>query len=366
MKFTVDRQSLATAITNVSRAVSPKSSVQSLEGILVKVYKDWIVLCGYDLEFSISTEIQCQTEGVGEVVLPAGRFCDMVKRLATDTITVEFDEKCLITLTGGNTVYTILGIPSIDFPHVPESDSTEIISIDSLTLKSMIDRTIFAVSEDDSRPAYKGVLFEFSENYITLVGVDGFRMAKRTEPILNAYKRDLIIPATTLREITKLMEEEEGVTNITFTLKKVFFEIGRYKVYSRLIMGEFFDYKKAIPTNFSTKFEIERRTITNALDRMSLIVIERLKNPIRCKIEDKLMSMTLNTTIGKVSDTIECDFEGDPLYIGFNCRYMLEALRACESDKVEVKFSGPLSPIIISPKGKDENSLFLVLPVRVK
>ncbi len=365
MKFTVDRQLLASAITNVSKAVSPKNAIQSLEGILVKVKKDTIVLCGYDLEFSISTVIDSVNEGTGEIVLPAGRFCDMVKRLATDKITVDVDEKCLITLTGGNTVYTILGIPALDFPTVPEVSEEQCVEVDSLTLKNMIDRSIFAVSEDLSRLAYTGVLFDFEKDKISLVGVDGFRMAVRSEKIKNDIINTLIVPAKTLREITKLMEEEEGVTSIFFTLSKICFKIGRYTIYSRLIKGEFFDYKKAVPTQFTTTFEMERRILSNSLDRLSLIVIERLKNPIRCEIKDHAISMRLNTTIGKASDTLDCDYQGDDLYIGFNCKYMLEAIRACESEKIEVKFSGPLSPIIITPKGR-ENSLFLVLPVRVK
>ncbi len=365
MRFTIDRLTLATAITNVSKAVSPKAAIQSLEGILVKIREGAIILCAYDLEFSITTTLDATDTIYGDIVLPAGRFCDMVKRLDSEKVTVEVDEKCLVTLTGGNTVYTILGIPALDFPTVPNVNDDSNIEVDSVLLKNMIDRTIFAVSEDESRVAYTGLLFDFGTDSLTVVGVDGFRMAVRTEKIKNDINHQLIVPAKTLREITKLMEEEEGVTKICFTMKRISFEIGNYTVFSRLIEGDFFKYKEAVPTSFKTTFEMERRTLVNALDRMSLIVIERFKNPVKCAIEGGAIVMNLDTTIGKASDTIPCDYEGEDIKIGFNCRYMLDSLRACESDKIKVKISGPLSPIIIEPKNR-ENAFYLVLPIRLK
>ncbi len=365
MRFTTQRGKLSVAISNVSKAVAVRSAIQSLEGVLIKIKENEIELCAYDLEFSISTTLPATNTIEGDIVLPANRFGEMLKKLGSDTVTVEVDEKCLVTVTGGKTVYTILGIPALDFPQVPPVNNDNDICIDSLVFKNMIDRTIFAVSDDEERVAYTGLLFDFDIDKLSVIGVDGFRMAVRSEKIKNDIKRKLIVPSKTLREITRLMEEEESNTLICFTLKKILFKIGNYTVFSRLLDGEYFKYKEAVPTAFKTSFEIERKLLLNSLDRMSLIVVERLKNPVRCSIKDGEITMNVDTTIGKASDTIECAVQGEELYMGFNCRYMLECLRACESEKISVKISGPLSPIIIEPLNED-NALYLVLPIRIK
>lgn len=365
MRFTTQRGKLSTAISNVSRAVAVRSAIQSLEGVLIRIRENEIELCAYDLEFSISTSLPATNTIEGDIVLPANRFGEMLKKLSTDTVTVEADEKCLVTVSGGNAVFTILGIPAHDFPQIPPVNNNNDICIDSLVFKNMIDRTIFAVSDDEDRVAYTGLLFDFEKDKLSVIGVDGYRMAVRSEKIKNDVLRKLIVPSTTLREITRLMEDEGGNTLICFTMKKILFKIGAYTVYSRLLDGDYFQYKEAVPTAFKTTFEVERRIFLNAIERMNLIVIERVKNPVRCKITNTEIAMHVDSTIGKSSDVVECDIKGEELYIGFNCRYMLEGLRACESEKINVLISGPLSPIIIEPTS-DKNFLYLVLPIRVK
>lgn len=365
MRFTCDRAKLAAAVSNVSKAVSQKSPIQALEGVLLKAQHNKLFLCGYDLEFSIKTEFDAVVNEPGEVVLPANRFCDMVKRLPSEKVTVEVDEKYLVIITGSSTVYTILGIPALEFPEIPTVSDEQSVSVPSLVLKNMIDRTIFAVSEDEARPTYTGVLFDFKKDFLSVVAVDGFRMAVRHENIKNDIENAIIVPAKTLKEITRLMEEEDSVTKVCFTRRKVSFEIGEYTVYSRLIEGEFFKYRQAVPDTYKTSFTIERSVLLNSLERMHLIVIDRLKNPIHCTIADEAIAMNLDTTIGKASDTVPCKYEGDDIKIGFNCRYMIECLRSIEAEKITVKMLGPLSPIIITPDN-DDKALYLVLPVRLK
>jgi DNA polymerase-3 subunit beta len=365
MRFTCDRVKLAQAVSNVSKAVSQKSTIQALEGVLVVAKRDKLYLCAYDLEFSIKTEIDAVVNEPGEVVLPANKFCDMVKKLPSDRVTVEVDEKCLVIITGATTVFTILGIPSLDFPEIPKVNDEDCVTVPSLVLKNMIDRVIFAVSEDEARPTYTGVLFDFKKDKLSVVAVDGFRMGVREENIKNDLVDSIIVPAKTLKEITRLMEEEDSVTKIYFTRKKVCFEIGEYTVFSRLIEGEFFKYRQAVPETFKTSFTIERSVLLNSLERMHLIVIDRLKNPVHCNISEDAITMNLDTTLGKANDTVPCSYEGESIKVGFNCRYMIECLRSIDSDKITVKMLGPLSPIIITPVG-DDKALYLVLPVRLK
>lgn len=365
MRFSCDRVKLAQAVSNVSKAVSQKNAIQSLEGVLVVAKHNKLYLCGYDLEFSIKTQIDAVVNEPGEIVLPANKFCEMVKKLPSDKVTVEVDEKCLVIITGSSTMFTILGIPALDFPEVPTVKEDDCVNVSSVVLKNMIDRSIFAVSEDEGRPTYTGILFDFEKDNLNVVAVDGFRMAVKSEPIKNDISASIIVPAKTLKEITRLMEEEDSVTKIYFTRKKVSFEIGEYTVYSRLIEGDFFKYRQAVPDSFKTTFTIERSVLLNSLERMHLIVIDRLKNPVHCTIADETISMKLDTSIGKASDTVPCKFEGEDIKIGFNCRYMIECLRSIEAEKITVKMLGPLSPIIITPVG-DDKSVYLVLPVRLK
>lgn len=364
MKFSCNKESLAQACVNVSRAVISKSTLGALEGILIQAHDGKLSLSGYDLEFSITTCIDAQIEVPGEIVLNSRLFTDMVKKIPTETVTVSIDDKHLANVTGGSVSYTILGTPSEEFPEIPTVESDDIIRLPNAVFKDMVDHTIFAVSLNDVRPTHMGSLFEFKNGLLTVVSVDGYRLAIRREPLNIPFETSFIIPAKTLKEVTALFGEE-GTCEIHAVKRRITFDNGTYTVYSRLIDGDFLEYEDTLPKNEKTLLKIEKRELLSGLDRVSLMISDRMKYPIHFTLNEMTMEIRCDTPLGKASDVNYCPFEGESIRLGFNSGYMIDALRACDCDKIKVRFNGPLSPIVIEPE-EGKKFLYLVLPVRIK
>lgn len=364
MRFTCNKKDLSQAVLNVSRAVIQKSTVGALEGILVSARADCITLTGYDLEFSIKTNIKAEVFSPGETVISSRIFTEMVRKLPAEQVTIEADDKNLVNITSGSASYTILGISSLEFPDVPLVEGQKNVTVPNSVLKDMINHTLFAVSQSDSKPAHMGSLFEFDGNFLTVVSVDGFRLAIRKEALKSHYEDRFIVPAKTLKEITNLFDDD-GVCEITFERKRISFISGDYVVFSRLIEGEFLNYEEAVPQKFVTSLEIDRDELCDCLERVSLLISDRLKYPLRISMEEDSIEVKCDTPLGKAIDTIGCKINGDPMKVGLNSRYIIEALKACDCEKIRLRFNGPLSPVVIEPSDGDR-FLFLVLPVRIK
>ena len=363
MKFSCSRPELYEIVSNVSRAVSGKTSLAVLEGILIRAKGDTLSFLGYDLDLGISAQMSAQVEEEGEIVLSAKLFVDMMRRMNGDTVTVRTDEKYLTEIKSGATEFTILGIPSDEFPVVQEEQS---ISLPQHLLKSMIDQTLFAISTNDSKPVHTGSLFQLEAGELRVVSVDGFRLALRREKVSAEGTAQFIIPGKTLSEMNKLLsDDEEEQTRLYLSRKHVVVQIGQYKVISRLLEGEFLDYKAAIPEGSKTTVTVEVRPLIDSIERTSLLISDRLKSPLRIHFGEGQIKMSCSTAIGKAYDQLECRMEGDEVEIGFNNRYMLEALRATGCDQVNLLISGPLAPMKVVPLEGD-SFLFLILPVRLK
>ena len=375
MKIICQKDSLTAALSNVNRAVASKSPILALEGVLLCAGGDTLTLTGYDLEMGIVTGIPADVREEGRIVLSARLFFDMIRRIPSETITLETDEKFLTVVTGGVTQYTILGMNPDDYPELPSVADGDLLELDQLTLKSMIDQTQFAIAVTEStKPAHKGSLFEVSGKDITLVSVDGYRLAIRREPLEKPSEKDLrfIVPGKTLAELSKLIreddgEEEKAKKSLTLTLsrKHIIFSIDGYSVVSRLLEGEFLDYRTAIPSQQSTVVTISTREFMDSIDRTSLLISDKIRSPLRIRFCDGSVEINCTTSIGKAYDCLDCKLEGEELEIGFNNKYLLDALRASGCDEVRLLMSGPLSPMRIVPL-QSEEFLFLVLPVRLK
>ena len=227
----------------------------------------------------------------------------------------------------------------------------------------MVKQTIFAVSTNDTKVVHTGIKFEVSENTLKLIAVDGFRLAIRTESInYTGEPLSFVVPAKTLSEVIKLIDEAEVVA-LKVAARHIVFEVGAYALISRLLDGEFLDYNAAIP--HSTEVEVDTKTIISAIDRMSLMISDRVKSPLRCVFDENVIRMSTSTTIGAANDKVPAKIEGNRVEIGFNNRFLLDAFRACDLDTVKVTLNGPLSPITVVPVEGD-SFLFLVLPVRLR
>lgn len=367
MKMVCNRGELVTAVFNVQRAVASKSLVSALEGILLEIKRDSVKLTGYDLEIGITTVLEAKSDEEKTFVLDARLFGDMIKRMPDEFVTIECDEKLTTVIRSGKVEYAVNAIPADEYPEMPVIQDGSSISMSKEILKSMIKQTIFAVDNqvNSSRPIYTGTLFEFSKDSIRLVSVDGCRLAMRTEPVRCNEQMSFVIPGKTLNEILKLLNEEETQISIAVGKRHIIFDIDGYNVVSRLLEGDFLDYNAAIPATGNTQVIVKTRDLIESVERVSLLINERVKSPVRCIIDENMIKVSCISTIGKAYDELEAKIDGGKIEIGFNNKLLLDALRASECDEVRIELNDALSPMKILPLDGEE-FLFLVLPVRLK
>ena len=366
MKIVCNRAELLDSLNGVSKAVSSKSSIPAIEGILLKCANDTVILTAYDLEIGIITSFVADVKEAGEIVLNARLLIDMIRKMTSDTVTIETDGELKAQITGGITKFNFIGIPSSDFPEMPVPDAENTLTIKANLLKEMIGKTIFAVSTSDQKPVHTGTKFIMSDDSLTMVSVDGYRLAVCTQKVEFSYEnKSFIVPAKTLSEVCKLMGEGEEDVNIGIARRYGVFQLNNYTVITRLLEGDFLDYKKAVPEGYKTRVKIDVRSLFDSVERTSLIINDRFKSPVKFLFEDNKTIVTCSTALGNAYDEIICGIEGEAVEIGFNNRYVLDALRNCGCDEVYLEIGGPVSPLKMVPiPGHD--FLFLLLPVRIK
>ncbi len=367
MKFSCEKSAFLDAISIASRAVSTKSTIAILEGLRITA-TDHLTLSGYDLSIGIKTEVEAEIVQPGEIVLSAKLLGDIVRKLPNDTVYVETDEKLLTTIKCGRSVFNLVASASDDFPVMPEVNASHTISMPENMLKSMINQTVFAVSDNQAKPIHTGCLFELINGQLTVVAVDGFRLSIRREKLTDAPAEDMkfVVPGPALREIERIAHEDDSqFASICPGEKHILFSLGRTTLVCRLIDGEFLNYNAAIPSAFEYTVKADAHEMITCLERVSLLVSERLKNPVRVTFDGAMMKMSCITALGKSYDECALDGSVSELEIGFNSRYLLEALRACNEETIQISLKGALNPIVLTPVEGDKYT-YLVLPVRLK
>ena len=366
MNIVCDKALLSSAIDGVSKAVTLRSSIPALEGILLKAEGFQLTLTGYDLELGITTTIEANVRQAGEIVLSAKLLGDMVRRLPSGEVSIYTNESGNATIKGGVAEFDILAMSASDYPDLPTPGADHTLTIKAGMLRGMIEKTLYAVSQDDKKPAHTGELFAIEEDKLTVVALDGYRLAIVERPVQAEKHIRIIIPAKTLTEINKLLGDDEDDVRISANRRFVVFNSGNYTILSRLIEGEFLNYANVIPNGCKTRVVLETRDFIDTIERASLIITERLKNPLRILFDASgKVTVRCQTNLGKVVDEFSAQVEGDPVEIGFNNRYLLDALRNARCEKVVLELSGPLSPVKILPE-EGEDFIYLVLPVRFK
>lgn len=366
MKFSCNTTILAEACNIVQRGVSQKSTIPSTEGIFIQAKNSCLTLTGYDLEVGITTSIDCSTQTEGSIVVNAKLFCDILRKLPAATVTVTVDAHNLCKISSGESEFSLVGIPANDYPELPTVSGGIPFAVKQGVLRDMVKQTIFAVAVQDIKPVHKGIKFEVENNNLRLISCDGFRLAIRNEAI--SYSGDnmtFVVPAKSLSEVIKLTDNDEE--NITFSIGKKFilFEIGNYRIISRLLEGEFFNYKNAIPAESLTKARVNLKLILESVERISLLITGKIKSPIRCIFDDNTIRISSATALGSANDKIPASIEGKRVEIGFNNTYLTDCLRTVDVDEVNIELSSPVSPIIIRPIEGD-SFIFLIIPMRLK
>jgi len=366
MKIACSTQLLAEACQNVQRAVSTKTSIPAVEGILIRAQDSELRLTGYDLELGIQTGIEARVQEEGGIVLNARVFCDILRKLPGEVVGIESDSRNLATIKSGEANYSLVGISAEEYPELPSVVGGYPVVLSQGTLKEMVQQTIFAVAVKDNKVVHTGVKFEIEDGELRLVAVDGVRLALRRERIsYDGEPLSFVVPAKTLSEVVKLMEENDAFISMGVGKRHIVFDVLGYSVVSRLLDGEFLNYKTTIPQNVSTAVRVGAKKFIESIERTSLIITDKLKSPVKCVFQTDQIHVSSVTALGTASDRLPAEIEGDSLEIGFNNKYLIEALRVCDTDEVKIALNGPVSPILILPVEGD-HFLYLVLPVRLK
>ena len=367
VRFSCEKALVQQAVAAVSRAVAAKSSIPALEGILLEC-GEGLRLSGYNMQTGIRTTVEAAVSEAGHIVLNARLFGEMIRRLPDDMVTFEADDKFNVKLNCGDASFELPGLSADDYPELPEVDDQFSVDIRQGTLKAMINQTSFAVSTNESRPVHTGSLFEVGDQDLTVVSVDGFRLALRREPLDRAeggaFK--FVAPGSALNEVEKICEDSDEKVTIIQGKRHLLFEAGATQLICRRLEGDFLDYKNAIPRNNPIRLTVDTKTMLGSLDRVSVVISEKLKSPVRCVFENGRVLLSAKTGAGEAKDICPLDGDGNGLEIGFNNRYLMDALRYAPADTVKMQLNTGISPCIITPVDDSDNFLYMVLPVRLK
>ena len=367
MRFTCEKSMLVQGLNIAGRAVAQKSSLSVIEGVLCKAGLG-LSLTGYNMETAITYEFEADVNDPGECILPAKLFGDIIRRLPEGPVTVVVDEAFKVSIRSGYASFTISAESAEDYPDLPDVNSGRPIHIPQSQLKDLIGGTIFAVSENQGRPIHTGVKFEVTNTTITAIAVDGFRLARRTYRCEEETARELsfVVPAAGLKEVEKILTDCDDNASFTLGPKHILFQIAGATLVCRLLEGEFLDWRKVVPSNCPIKLVATVSDLSSSVDRVGLIVSEKYKSPVRCIFGHQEVLMRTNTTIGAAEDRCSLAGDGKELEIGFNVRYLADALRVIPSEEVVLELTNSLSPIVLTPAEEKYDYSYMVLPVRIK
>ncbi len=367
MKIYCNKNTLLNTINTVQKAAAVNSTLPILESILIEANEN-LKLTGNNLELGIECYIDVTIKESGSIALNSRVFGEIIKKLPENTIYIETDENNNAYIKSGNAEYKIIGLSAEDFAELPKVEKNDYFKISQKNLKDMINQVMFAVSNNENNPILTGCYLEIENKYLNMVSVDGYRLALRKEEIKEGNKEiNMIVPGKTLNEISKILkEDDEKEVDIYSSEKHVLFEFDNCRIVSRLIEGEFLKYKQIIPESQELKVKVDVINFIESIERTALIIVsDNQKYPIKLNIKTDKINMTCTTQTGTANDIISAETTGEDIEIGFNYRYLLDALKACERKDVYLEFTNNVSPCIIKPI-EDNKFIYLVLPVRLK
>lgn len=368
MKFTCQKTDLCDVLPNVAKATSMKTPLEALAAIRLRAQGQELELTGYDLELGIRTQIPAVVTEEDTILVDSRLFSEVVRRMPDGILNIITDEHLKITIQGGGTECQLAGMNADEYPELPSIQQHQGAVIPQNLLKNMIEQTIYAVSLDETKPVFTGELLEFANDELNMVALDNYRMALRTEPLAGQDPMKFIVPAKALREIQHLLEEDDKNENpctIRLDNHHAIFEIHRYFVYTRLLAGEFVNYRRSIPQGDKTEITVSRRELMDSLERCALLISEKNKTAVRFQFEEGKILISCQNVVGSVDDQIPCDMTGEKMIIGFNNRYLLDAVRAVQSDKVRMFLTAADRAVKVM-EADGESSIAVVMPVQVR
>ncbi len=362
MKITVDKQDILGGIQTVYNIITSKSSLPILSNILIETYKSNLKLTATDLDIGITCVIPVDIQEQGAITVPAKRFSDIVKELPADKIEISTKKNNSVIIETEACQFKIMGLSSEEFPKVPEFKDKEVIKIDQGLLKQMLELTSFAVSIDETRYILSGILFKISKNTITLVATDGKRLAISEKKLKQDTDKDLllIVPIKTIHELNRNLKEE-GELSLVLGHNQILFDLGQVVIISRLIEGEFPDYKQVIPAASENRIRTNRSQLLLTIKRAALLSTPDYQ-AVRLEIfKNKLVVSKSTPDIGESREEVEVDYQGKEMVIGFNPNYLMDVLKSLKDESVEVEVTDGEKPGVIRTNGY----IYIVLPMRL-
>lgn len=366
MIFSVDRQLLCEAVSNLSRVVSNKTAVPVLEGILITAKEGFIELSSYNLETGMNKFLAANIKEEGSIVISAKFFNSILHSMNGDEVEFKSDDRLMCHLSSGTAVFDMMGMAAVDFPELPSVAEGKIIKIKAGFLKEMVRQTIFAVAANEgTRPILTGLCFQIENGFLKLIAIDGFRLAIRKEKVDLPEDLTFVASGRAVADVVKMMGDDEEEITIHVGRRHVLFSFNGYTFISRLLDGEFIDYKKTIPPTHTQKLTVNTRDIIDIIDRISLIISDNFTTPIRFIINENETVFSCATSVGRATERAELTLEGPEFEIGLNSKYLLEALRAADYERVVFKFNGGSAAVLIEPEN-DDSFTYMIMPMRLK
>ena len=363
MKLVCKRSNLLNGVQIVSKAVSSKTTMTILECILINATKGSILLTANDMELGIETRIEGEIAEKGIIAIDAKIFLEIMRKLPENEVIIESDNNYNVSITCEKAKFNISGRSGEDFPYLPQVEKQDHIIISQFTLKEIVRQTIFSIADNENNKLMTGELFEINDNILKVVSLDGHRISIRKIELKNSYDhKKVVVPGKTLSDITKILTgEADKDVSIYFTDRHVVFEFDETVVVSRLIEGEYFKIDQMLSTDYETKFHINKREFLNCIDRATLLVKEGDKKPIIMTITDESLVLKIQTSIGRMNEDLNITKKGKDIMIGFNPKFMIDALRVIDDEEIDIYMVNPKAPCII--KDSKESYIYLILPV---
>ena len=364
MYFKCDGLDLSEAVNKALKATSSKTTAPILEGIKLSAKNDCLVLSATDLELSIEKTIKAEVISEGETVVPGKLFSEYLRKLTNEQISFELNEKNQLKISYTDSVGFIQCMEVVEFPEIKGIDKEDHFEISKSALKSLINKVLFAVAVDDSRPILKGIKFEIIDNEIKLVALDGYRLSIASKKVENSTSDfTFVVPGRSLSEISKMLEGDETV-KVYIHSNNLMLDMGDTVVITRLLEGQFINYKQILSDNFTTTVTINKSQLEDAIERASILSKVDKNNLVKFDIKENVLTLTSDSEIGNVKENITVAMKGSDIAIAFNSKYFTDCLRVVEDEFIKMNFTNSILPCIITPSESD-GYLFLILPVRM-
>ena len=363
MNIICDRTKLLEGINIVLKAVPGKSTMAILSCIVLQVKNNTINLIANDLQLGIQTTIEGNIIEEGEIAVEAKMFSDIIRSFSDDEVIINLDENYVLNLKCGKAFFDIVAKSTEEFPLLPTIIKDKKIEISQFSLKDIIRQTVFSISDNENTKVMTGELFEIHGSTLKVVSLDGHRISIRKITLNQDYDDvSVIIPGKTLIEISKLLNGGvDDIFNIYFTDKHVLFDFEDTIVVSRLIEGEFYKIDKMLSTDYETKITVNKKVILDSINRTTLLIRDANKKPVIIDIKDNYMGININSSYGSMHEEMDIEKEGKDILIGFNPRFIMDALRAIDEEEITMYMINPKAPCFI--RDNDESYLYLILPV---